>query len=195
MPALPQAALDQLFLTARTYSGWQPTPVPDETLRALYELCKFGPTAMNCCPMRLVFVKTPAGKERLRPCLAAGNVDKTMAAPVTAIVAMDLEFHEKLPKLFPHVDARGRFASDPAAAESYASLNSSLQGAYLILAARALGLDCGPMGGFDKAKVDTEFLSGTPLRSNFLCNLGYGDPARLHPRLPRPEFAEACSIV
>ncbi len=192
---LPQAALDQLFLAARTHNGWLPKEVSDDLLRRLYDLLKFGPTAANSCPMRVVFVKGAAAKEKLRGCLSPGNIDKTMAAPVTAIVAMDMEFYEKLPKLFPHADARSWYAGNAVAIESNAMLNSSLQGAYLMMAARALGLDCGPMGGFDKAKVDAAFLAGTTLRSNFLCNLGYGDPAKLHPRLPRLDFDEVCSIV
>ena len=193
--ALPAPSLDQLFRTARTHAHWLPREVPDALLRELYELLKFGPTSANCSPMRVVFIKGAGAKERLKPCLSPGNVEKTMSAPVTAIIAMDLEFYEKLPKLFPHADARSWYAGNPAASEPTALLSASLQGGYMILAARALGLDCGPMGGFDKAKVDAEFLAGTTYRSIFLCNLGYGDPARLHPRLPRLGFDEVCTIV
>lgn len=192
---LPSDSLDRLFRTARTYSAWQPREVPDSVLRDLHDLLKFGPTSANCCPMRLVFIRSAEAKERLRPCLSPGNVDKTMGAPVTAIVAMDVEFYEKLPRLFPHTDARSWYAGKPEAAEPTALLSASLQGGYMILAARALGLDCGPMGGFDKAAVDAAFLAGTTYRSIFLCNLGYGDRSRLHPRLPRLGFEEVCAIV
>jgi nitroreductase len=195
MAALPNASIEQLFLNARTHGAWQPKPVSDATLRELYELLKWGPTAANSCPMRVVFVRSAAEKERLKPCLSPGNVEKTMAAPVTAIVAMDMEFYEKLPALFPHADARSWYAGNQAAIDSNAVLNSSLQGAYLIVAARALGLDCGPMGGFDKDKVNAAFLAGTTWRANFLVNIGYGDPSKLHPRLPRLGFDEACRIV
>ena len=195
MAALPNASIEQLFLNARTHGAWQPKPVSDATLRELYELVKWGPTAANSCPMRVVFVRSAAEKERLKPCLSPGNVEKTMAAPVTAIVAMDMEFYEKLPALFPHADARSWYAGNQAAIDSNAVLNSSLQGAYLIVAARALGLDCGPMGGFDKDKVNAAFLAGTTWRANFLVNIGYGDPSKLHPRLPRLGFDEACRIV
>lgn len=195
MTALPHASIEQLFLNARTHGAWLPKPVTDETLRALYELLKWGPTAANSCPMRVVFVRSAAEKERLKPCLSPGNVEKTMAAPVTAIVAMDMEFYEKLPALFPHADARSWYAGNHAAIDSNAVLNSSLQGAYLIVAARALGLDCGPMGGFDKDKVNAAFLAGTTWRANFLVNIGYGDASKLHPRLPRLGFDDACRIV
>jgi nitroreductase len=195
MTALPNASIEQLFLNARTHGAWLPKPVTDETLRALYDLLKWGPTAANSCPMRVVFVRSAAEKERLKPCLSPGNVEKTMAAPVTAIVAMDMEFYEKLPALFPHADARSWYAGNQAAIESNAVLNSSLQGAYLIVAARALGLDCGPMGGFDKDKVNAAFLAGTTWRANFLVNIGYGDASKLHPRLPRLGFDDACRIV
>jgi 3-hydroxypropanoate dehydrogenase len=192
---LSQAALEQLFLSARTFSAWQPVPVADELLRQLYDMVKLGPTSANCCPMRVVFVKSPEARERLRPCVAPGNVDKMMSAPVTAIVAMDMEFYENVGALFPMVDTRSWYAGKPAAIEAAAVLNTSLQAAYLFIAARALGLDCGPMGGFDKAKVDAEFFAGSPLRALLLCNLGYGDRTKLHPRLPRLGFDEACRIV
>jgi 3-hydroxypropanoate dehydrogenase len=195
MPTLDPAALDQLFRAARTHNGWLPQPVTDDELRAIYELMKWAPTSANCSPARIVFVRTRAGKERLRPALSAGNLDKTMAAPATAIIGYDLEFHDKLPQLFPHADARSWFAGKPALIETTAFRNGSLQGAYFILAARSLGLDCGPMSGFDNAKVDAEFFAGTSVRSNFLCNLGHGDPAKLFARSPRLAFDDACRIV
>jgi 3-hydroxypropanoate dehydrogenase len=156
---------------------------------------KWGPTSANTSPARFVFVKSKEGKEKLLPCMSPGNVDKTKAAPVTVIVAQDLEFYEKLPTLFPHVDARSWFKGKPAFIESTAFRNSTLQGGYFIIAARALGLDCGPMSGFDNAKVDAAFFAGTSWKSNFVCNLGYGDSAQLHPRNPRLDFNEACRIV
>lgn len=195
MPILDDTALDQLFRTARTHNGWLPKPVTDDELRALYDLMKWAPTSANCSPARIVFVRSREGKERLRPALSPGNLEKTMAAPVTAIIGYDLAFYEKLPQLFPHTDARAWFAGKPAVIETTAFRNGSLQGAYLILAARALGLDCGPMSGFDNAIVDAEFFAGTSIRSNFLCNLGHGDPAKLFGRSPRLAFDEACRIV
>jgi 3-hydroxypropanoate dehydrogenase len=187
--------LDTLFRNARTHNGFDGRPVSDETLRALYDLLKWGPTAANSCPGRFVFVKSAEGKARLRPALAPGNLDKTMAAPVTVIIAYDLEFYEHLPKLFPHTDARSWFHGKPEEhIRSSAFRGGTLQGAYLIIAARALGLDCGPMGGFNNAMVDAAFFPDGKLRSNFLCNLGYGDPAKLHPRNPRLAFEEACRI-
>ena len=191
---LSDASLDQIFRTARTYRAWRDAPVSDQILRALYELLRLGPTSSNCCPARFVFVRSLTAKERLRPALDAGNVVQTMAAPVTAIIAHDLEFYEKLPFLTPHYDARRAFVGNQPLIESTAFRNGSLQGAYLIIAARALGLDCGPMSGFDNAKVDAAFFPGGRVKSNFLCNLGYGDPARLHPRAPRLAFDEACRI-
>jgi 3-hydroxypropanoate dehydrogenase len=193
---LDSTALDIIFRTARTFRAWDGRPVADATLQAIYELMKWGPTTGNTTPARIVFVKSPAAKERLRPALDAGNVVQTMAAPATAIIAFDLEFYEKLPKLAPHTNARSWFADEPEESLRATALrNGSLQGAYLVIAARALGLDCGPMSGFDNAKVDAEFFAGTPVRSNFLCNLGYGDPSKLRPRAPRLSFDEACSIV
>jgi 3-hydroxypropanoate dehydrogenase len=192
---LPDPSLDQIFRTARTYRTWREEPVGDDTLHALYELMKWGPTSSNCCPARFVFVKSPAAKKRLRPALDAGNVTQTMAAPATAIVAYDLEFYEKLPRLAPHVDARSAFVGNAELTRTTALRNGSLQGAYMIIAARALGLDCGPMSGFDNAKVDAAFFPGSAWKSNFLCNLGYGDPAKLHPRAPRLAFDEACVIA
>ncbi len=195
MNRLPQASLDQLFIQARTQNGWLDKPVPDEILRELHELAKWGPTAANTCPLRVVFVRSAEGKERLLPCMAPGNMEKTKAAPVTAILGMDMEFYEKLPKLFPHADARSWFAGNPAAIEENAFRNSSLQAAYFMLAARSLGLDCGPMGGFDKDKINAAFFAGTTHRVNFLCNLGFGDAEKLYPRSPRLAFEEACVLA
>ena len=191
---LPDASLDRIFRSARTYNGFGDKPVTDETLRRIYDLLTWGPTSANSSPGRFVFVKGKAAKEKLRPALSEGNLNKTMAAPVTAIVAYDTEFHEKLPRLFPHTDARSWFAGKPALIESTAFRNGTLQGAYMIIAARALGLDCGPMSGFDNARVDAAFFPDGKWKSNFLCNLGYGDPASVKPRNPRPSFEEACRI-
>jgi 3-hydroxypropanoate dehydrogenase len=208
--ALADDALDQVFRKARTFSSWLDIPVTDDTLRQLYDLMKWGPTSANLSPARFVFVRSPAAKQRLLQALAPGNVEKTMTAPVTAIVAYDLKFYEKQPKLLPHNPRmRELFATSADLVQATARRNSSLQGAYLMLAARSIGLDCGPMSGFDNAKVDEEFFgAGKPcegceeeffpeghVKSNFLCNLGYGDPSRLHPRLPRLSFDEACSIL
>jgi 3-hydroxypropanoate dehydrogenase len=188
--------LDLIFRKARTHNVWLNKPVDDALLRQAYDLAKMGPTSANMCPMRIVFVKSKEVKERLKPALHAGNVDKTMAAAVTAIIAMDIHFFEELPRLFPHADAKGWFKDLPEPILEYTALrNGSLQGAYFILAARALGLDCGPMSGFDNAKVDAEFFAGTTIKSNFLCNLGYGDASKLYPRSPRLSFDEACKIV
>ena len=192
---LNQTALDTLFYNARTHNGWLDREVSDAQLELLYDLMKWAPTSANGSPARLVFVRSPEAKARLRPALSAGNADKTMAAPVTVIIGMDMEFYEKLPQLSPAVDARAWFAGNDAAIQSTAFRNSSLQGGYLILAARAIGLDCGPMSGFDNAKVDEAFFAGSTVKSNFLCNLGYGDPAKLRPRAPRLAFGEACRIV
>jgi 3-hydroxypropanoate dehydrogenase len=188
--------LDILFRKARTHNTWLDKPVDDALLRQVYDLAKMGPTSANMCPLRIVFVKSPEAKARLKPALHAGNVDKTMAAPVTAILAMDVHFFEQLPRLFPHADARAWFKDLPDnVLESTALRNSSLQGGYFMLAARALGLDCGPMSGFDNAKVDAEFFAGTTVKANFLCNLGHGDAGKLFPRSPRLDFDEACRIV
>jgi 3-hydroxypropanoate dehydrogenase len=195
MPRLDDAALDTLFRNARTHSAWLDKPVPDELLHTLYDLAKMGPTSANCSPGRLVFVKSKEAKEKLRPSLAANNVEKTMAAPVTVIVGQDLAFYERLPYLFPHVDARSWFVGKPALIESTALRNSSLFGAYLILGARALGLDAGPMSGFDAALLDPAFFAGTTVKSNFLINLGYADASQVKARNPRLAFAEAASIV
>jgi 3-hydroxypropanoate dehydrogenase len=191
---LSEPALDLVFRSARTHTHWLDRPVDDETLRALYDLLKWGPTSANCSPARIVFVRSRDAKERLRPALSAGNLDKTMAAPATAIIGYDLRFFDHLPRLFPHTDARSWFAGRDELIRTTAFRNGTLQGAYLIIAARALGLDCGPMSGFDNARVDAEFFAGETVKSNFLCNLGYGDPAKLHPRNPRLAFDEACRI-
>lgn len=188
--------LDVIFRAARTHNVWLDKPVDDALLRKVYDLAKMGPTSANMSPMRVVFVKSKEAKEKLKPALDAGNVDKTMKAPVTAIIGMDIRFYEKLPQLFPHVDARAWFKDLPADILEYIALrNSSLQGAYFMLAARSQGLDCGPMSGFANAKVDEAFFAGTTIKSNFLCNLGYGDASKLHPRSPRLTFEEACRIV
>ena len=192
---LAQAALNTLFLDARTHNAWQPRDVPDELLHNLVDLLKMGPTSANCSPARLVFVKSKDAKEKLKPLLSPGNVDKTMKAPVCVIIGQDMEFHEQLPKLFPHDDAKSWFALQPEKIRDTAFRNATLQGAYLIMAARSLGLDCGPLSGFDPAGVDTAFFAGTSIKSNFLCNLGYGDPAGLFPRSPRFSFDEMASIV
>ncbi|MFM0553903.1 malonic semialdehyde reductase [Paraburkholderia sediminicola] len=192
---LSDQALDQLFREARTHNGWQQKPVDDAMLKQLIELVLLGPTSANSSPGRFVFVKTQEGKEKLRPALSPGNLEKTMAAPVTAIVGMDMAFYEHLPKLFPHADARSWFAGKDKAIADTAFRNSTLQGGYLILAARALGLDTGAMSGFDAAKVDAAFFAGTTVKSNFLINLGYGDPSKLFPRSPRFAFDEAARIV
>lgn len=209
MDRVKDDVLDVLFRKARTRTAWLPKPVPDELLRELYAVVKWGPTSANTCPARFMFLRSAAAKERLRPALAAGNVGKTMTAPVTVIIAYDLKFYGKLPKLFPHNPAmRDHFAKNPQLVEQTAKRNSSLQGAYLMLAARALGLDCGPMSGFDNTKVDEEFFAADKcedceqeffpaghVKSNFLCNLGYGDPSKLFPRSPRLEFSEACNLM
>lgn len=193
-PALDRAVLDRLFLQARTYNAFT-GEVDDALLRRLYDLLKFGPTQSNSCPARFVFVKSAAAKAKLGPALDQGNYAKTMAAPCTVIVAYDMAFYDKLPVLIPHADGRAWFADAPEASLYRAALrSSSLQGAYLILAARALGLDCGPMSGFDTAKLDAAFFAGTAIRSNFLVNLGRGEASSVHPRAPRLGFDEACRI-
>ncbi len=189
---------DLIFRNARTQNGWQPKPVSDAQLRELYDLMKWAPTTMNTNPARMLFLRSPEAKERLKPALSPGNVDKTMAAPVTAIIAFDTAFYELLPKLFPHNQkAREIFAGEDkkAQTEKIAFRNGSMQGGYFILAARSIGLDCGPMSGFDNAKVDAEFFAGTGVKSNFLCNLGYGDASKVMPRNPRPAFDEVCKLL
>lgn len=194
---LSQQALDILFLQARSHNNWLDKPVDDALLRQIWNLARMGPTSANCSPMRIVFVKSPEAKARLQPALMEGNRAKTLAAPVTAIFGNDSRFYDLLPKLFPHTDARAWFAGPgkEEVAATTAFRNGTLQAAYFMLAARALGLDCGPMSGFDNAMVDREFFPGGRIKSNFICNLGYGDPDRLFPRSPRLEFQEACSIA
>ncbi|NMG32104.1 malonic semialdehyde reductase [Aromatoleum evansii] len=199
-----------LFREARTHNDWLDRPVSDDTLRELYDLMKWGPTSVNCCPARILFLRTPEAKARLLPALAPGNVEKTRRAPVTAIIGYDGRFYDRLPKLFPHTDARAWFVDTPELAEVTARRNSSLQGAYFMMAARAVGLDCGPMSGFDQARVDHEFFPATSsassefnqeyfpdshVKTNFLCNLGYGDATKLYPRNPRLDFDEACKLL
>jgi 3-hydroxypropanoate dehydrogenase len=196
-PRLDPAVLDQLFLEARTQNGWLPTPVSDDQLRAIYDIMKFGPTSANSCPARVVFVRTPEAKARLLPALTPGNVDKTKAAPVTAIIGYDTRFFEWMPvKLFAHrPEMADNYAKNRALTETVAFRNGTLQGAYFMLAARAVGLDVGGMSGFDNAKVDAEFFADGRVKSNFLCNLGHGDPAKVMQRLPRLDFAEACTLL
>ncbi len=193
-PALDDEALDQLFRDARSYNRWTPDTVSDEQLRAVYALARLGPTSANSCPARFVFVKSPEARARLLRCVDPGNVTKVEQAPVTVIIGMDLEFYERIPELFPHNPAAREWFLNPESARVNALRNGSLQGGYLILAARALGLDCGPMSGFDSARVDAEFFAGTTIRSNFLCALGRGTSEKLHPRGPRLSFEDACRI-
>lgn len=192
---LADQALDTLFRAARSHNGWQDRPVSDDELRRIYDLMKMGPTAANSCPARIVFVKSPEAKARLKPCLAEGNVEKSMTAPVVAIIGMDLEFHEKLPKLFPHTDARSWYVGKPEKIMDSAFRNSTLQGGYFIMAVRSVGLDAGPMSGFDADKVNAEFFPDGKVKANFICALGHGDPGKLFPRHPRLEFEEACQIL
>lgn len=192
---LSDQGLDLIFRAARTHRAWRDEPVGDVLLQAIYDLAKMGPTSGNCCPLRVVFLRSPEAKARLKPALDEGNVAQTMSAPVTAIVAHDLLFYERMPRLAPHADARAIFHGKDELIAETAFRNGSLQGAYLMIAARALGLDCGPMSGFDRAAVDRAFFPAGHVESNFLCNLGYGDPARLHPRAPRLDFDDACRIL
>lgn len=200
--SLNDEALDIIFRKARTHNWWLDKPVSDDLLRRIYDLMRWGPTSANCCPARILFLRTPQAKQRLAPALSSTNLDKTMKAPVSAIIGYDLEFYEQLPRLFPHnPSARSWFTSSAEFAQTTAFRNGSLQGGYFIIAARALGLDCGPMSGFDNAKVDQEFFGPDEapelrsVRSNFLCNLGYGDPSKLHSRSPRLDFEEACKLL
>ena len=186
---------EQLFTEARTQNGYLDTAVPDEQLQALYALLKWGPTSANCSPARFIFVRSAQAKARLVPCMAPGNQAKVQQAPVTVIIGMDMAFFEKLPQLFPHTDARAWFVGKPAHIEATAFRNSSLQGAYLIMAARALGLGCGAMSGFDAAALDAAFWAGTAVKTNFVCTIGHGDPAKVLPRSPRLSFAEACTLA
>ena len=192
---VPGPALDLLFRNARTHNAWLPAPVPIERLREIYDLARMGPTSGNSSPARFVFLTTPEAKARLKPALAPLNVEKTMAAPATAIVAWDTEFYEVLPRLFPQRDTRSHYAGNPKLAEETGFRNGSLQGAYFMIAARALGLDCGPMSGFDQEKVNAEFFPDGKWKVNFLCNLGYGDKSKLFPRNPRLEFEEGCRVL
>jgi 3-hydroxypropanoate dehydrogenase len=192
---LADDALDTLFRDARSFSYWQDKPVSDEQTRQIYDLMKMGPTSANSCPARLVFVKSAEAKQRLKPCLDEGNVRKSMEAPVVAIIGMDMEFYEYLPRLFPHTDARPWFVGKPEKIHINAFRNSSLQGAYLMMAARSLGLDCGPMSGFNPAMIEETFFPGGRVKANFICAIGYGRREKLHPRQPRLEFDEACSIA
>tara|TARA_B100000686_G_scaffold281133_1_gene302658 strand:- start:882 stop:1475 length:594 start_codon:yes stop_codon:yes gene_type:complete len=197
MSEIQTQAKDVLFNDARTYNAWKEKDVDDTILNELYDLMKMGPTSANCCPARIIFLKSDEAKARLKPHLSEGNVDKTMAAPVVAIIAYDEEFHEELPFLFPHANAKSWFAGEKNKAnrEETAFRNGTLQGAYLIMAARAVGLDCGPMSGFDKDGVNKEFFDGTTHTANFLCNLGYGDSEGLFPRSPRFEFDQVCKVL
>ena len=192
---LDDRSLDIIFRAARTHNEWLDKPVSDALLQQVYDLMKWAPTSANSSPARIVFVRSAAAKQRLLPAMSPGNLEKTRTAPVTAIIAHDSEFHEKLPMLFPQADARSWFAGNQALIDTTAFRNGTLQGAYLILAARALGLDAGPMSGFDNAKVDQEFFPGGKIKSNFIVNLGYGDHAKLFPRNPRLPFAEAAQIL
>ena len=192
------AALEALFTAARSHNGWLDQPVSDDELRRVYELARMGPTALNAQPMRVVFVRSPEARERLKPALAAANVDKVAAAPACAIIAYDLEFQRNLPRTFPHrPEIKDGFEGDAnlAKRQVFSMRNGSLQGAYLMMAARAVGLDVGPMSGFDNAKVDAEFFAGTSWRSNFLCALGHGDATKVYERLPRLPFEETCRIL
>ncbi|MEM1102585.1 MAG: malonic semialdehyde reductase [Pseudomonadota bacterium] len=188
-------ALDVIFRQARTYNNWEDRGVSETLLQAVYDLARMGPTSANCSPARFVFVTSPEGKARLLPHVSEGNKKKTETAPCCVIIGQDLEFYEQLPKLFPHTDAKAWFVGSEALTEETAFRNASLQGAYLMLAARSLGLDCGPMSGFNAQGVDEAFFSGTKVRSNFLCNIGYGTDEGLFPRSPRLDFEEACQIV
>lgn len=193
--ALTPEALQRLFLNARTHSVWRDTPVTEAQIREIYALLRMGPTSANCSPARFVFIRTPEGKARLKPALSAGNLDKTMSAPVTAIVAWDDAFYDRLPELFPWADARAWFTGSPALVEETAMRNSAMQAGYLILACRALGLDTGPMSGFDRDRVDREFFTDSRWKSNLLINIGYGNEQHLHPRLPRLGFEDACQLM
>ncbi|WP_417811746.1 malonic semialdehyde reductase [Thalassospira alkalitolerans] len=192
---LSSDVLDTLFYKARTHNGWQDRDVETALLHKAWDLTVMGPTSANCEPMRITFIKSAEAKQRLKPALSAGNLEKTMAAPVTAIIAHDMEFYEKLPQLFPHADARSWFAGNEAAISATAFRNGTLQAGYFIMALRAVGLDCGAMSGFDNAKVDAEFFDGTPIKSNFLLNIGYGDPSKLFDRSPRLGFDDGAEIL
>lgn len=193
--AVSDDALDQLFRAARTQNKWQEKPVSPTLLHALYDLMRMAPTSANCSPARLVFITSNAGRERIKPFIAPGNLPKVLTAPVTVIIGHDLEFYEKLPALFPHADARSWFVGNDKLIQTTAFRNGTLQGAYMMMAARAVGLDCGPMSGFDNDGVDKEFFANSSVKSNFICALGYGDPSGVFPRSPRLSFDEACQVV
>lgn len=195
MPRIAADALNQLFLDARTQNGWLDRPVPDDLLREIYDIAKMGPTSMNTQPMRLVFLRSPQAKQRLAPALSPANLDKTLAAPVTAIVARDTQFYDYMPEIWHKPETRETFAGNAPMAQATALRNATLQGAYLIIAARALGLDCGPMSGFDIAKVNAEFFPDGRFQTDFLCNIGYGDPAKLFGRQPRHAFERVCQVL
>ncbi|MBT7451437.1 MAG: malonic semialdehyde reductase [Rhodospirillaceae bacterium] len=193
--ALDDTGLDLLFRDARTQNSWPPEPVSDDTLHKIFDLLKMAPTSANCSPARFVFVATPEGKEKLRLALPAGNLDKTMSAPVTVIIAHDMRFYEHLPELFPHTDAKAWFTGNDDLVTETALRNGTLQGGYLMMAARSLGLDCGPMSGFDVDMVNTTFFPDGRFKVNFLCNIGYGDDKSVHPRGPRFDFHQACEVI
>ncbi|WP_135077737.1 malonic semialdehyde reductase [Terasakiella sp. SH-1] len=193
---LDDTALNQLFLEARTHNVWQDKDVSDDLLNKAWDLARWAPTSMNCNPVRITFIKTPEAKERLKACLSEGNIEKTMSAPATAIIATDMTFYTNMPRLFPSFPgAADMFENAPDLCEETATRNSTLQGAYFIMACRTLGLDCGPMSGFDNKKLDEEFFKDSSLKSNFLCNIGYGDKAGLYNRGPRPAFDEVCDVL
>jgi 3-hydroxypropanoate dehydrogenase len=192
---LNDTALDILFHNARSQNGWLDKSVSDQQLRQIYDLMKWGPTSANCSPARIVFVRSAEAKDKLVACMAPGNIDKTKSAPVVAVIGMDMEFHEKLPQLFPHANAKSWFAGNQPLIDATAFRNSSLQGGYFIMAARAVGLDCGPMSGFDADKINAAFFAGTTVKVNFVCGLGYGDPGKIFARSPRLSFDEACQLA
>lgn len=192
---LPASAQEQIFIEARTRNGWLDKPVTDEQIEAIYDLMKWGPTSANCQPARILFLRSQEAKDKLKPFLMEGNQEKAMEAPVVAIIGHDLEFYEELPEQFPHTDAKAWFVGNDALIEETAFRNGTLQGAYLMVAARMMGLDCGPMSGFDKAGVDEAFFAGTTVKSNWICNIGYGSDKDLFPRSPRLAFEKAASLL
>ncbi len=195
LPPLSDKTITQLFTQARTHNGWLPIDVPDALLRQAVEIARWGPTSANCSPLRIVFVRSPEAKAQLAPAMAPGNLDKTLAAPATAILGYDLDFYDKLPRLYPAADARSWFAGNDALIAETAFRNATLQAAYFLIALRALGLDVGPMSGFDKEKVEAAFFAGTRVKANFLMNIGFGDPDKLYPRSPRLAFDEIAKII
>jgi 3-hydroxypropanoate dehydrogenase len=195
-PTINDQALDQLFRVARSQNGWKDEPISDTLMYAVYDLMRWGPTSANCSPARFIFVKSDEAKQRLKPYLAENNEDKVLTAPMCAIIGHDLEFYEKMPQLFPHnPEAKDWFSGDPVTAEVIAMRNGTLQGAYFMIAARALGLDCGPMSGFDNDGVDKEFFPDGKVKSNFICSIGVGEPSKVFERLPRLSFEEACEVL